>query len=109
MSSTPPTPTPPPTAADAPLMAQPPSAPASPPFSLRRWIHDLNPFAKGAIVAVLLLLLVAWYVFTGRVTTDDAQVDCHITAMAPQVPAPDVNLRPTDNTPVITGALLEQR
>src|ERR1700679_3051166 len=76
MSSTPPTPTPPPTAADAPLMAQPPSAPASPPFSLRRWIRDLNPFAKGAIVAVLLLLLVAWYVFTGRVPTDDAPVDC---------------------------------
>jgi len=108
MSSTPPTPTPPPTAADAPLMAQPPSAPASPPFSLRRWIHDLNPFAKGAIVAVLLLLLVAWYVFTGRVTTDDAQVDCHITAMAPQVPGYVVNLLINDNTPVKEGDLLVQ-
>jgi len=108
MSSTPPTPTPPPTAADAPLMAQPPSAPASPPFSLRRWIRDLNPFAKGAIVAVLLLLLVAWYVFTGRVTTDDAQVDCHITAMAPQVPGYVVNLLINDNTPVKEGDLLVQ-
>jgi len=108
MSSTPPTPTPPPTAADAPLMAQPPSAPASPPFSLRRWIRDLNPFAKGAIVAVLLLLLVAWYVFTGRVTTDDAQVDCHITTMAPQVPGYVVNLLINDNTPVKEGDLLVQ-
>jgi membrane fusion protein, multidrug efflux system len=108
MSSTPPTPTPPPTAADAPLMAQPPSAPASPPFSLRRWIRDLNPFAKGAIVAVLLLLLVAWYVFTGRVTTDDAQVDCHITAMAPQVPGYVVNLLINDNTPVKEGDLMVQ-
>src|SRR6202522_4138680 len=108
MSSTPPTPTPPPTAADAPLMAQPPSAPASPPFSLRRWIRDLNPFAKGAIVAVLLLLLVAWYVFTGRVSTDDAQVDCHITAMAPQVPGYVVNLLINDNTPVKEGDLLVQ-
>src|SRR6202789_850762 len=108
MSSTPPTPTPPPTPADAPLMAQPPSAPASPPFSLRRWIRDLNPFAKGAIVAVLLLLLVAWYVFTGRVTTDDAQVDCHITTMAPQVPGYVVNLLINDNTPVKEGDLLVQ-
>src|ERR1700691_4200458 len=108
MSSTPPTPTPPPTAADAPLMAQRPPAPASPPFSLRRWIRDLNPFAKGAIVAVLLLLLVAWYVFTGRVTTDDAQVDCHITAMAPQVPGYVVNLLINDNTPVKEGDLLVQ-
>jgi membrane fusion protein (multidrug efflux system) len=108
MSSTPPTPTPPPTAADAPLMAQPPSAPASLPFSLRRWIRDLNPFAKGAIVAVLLLLLVAWYVFTGRVTTDDAQVDCHITAMAPQVPGYVVNLLINDNTPVKEGDLMVQ-
>jgi membrane fusion protein (multidrug efflux system) len=108
MSSTPLAPTPPPTAADAPVMAQPPSAPASPPFSLRRWIRDLNPFAKGAIVAVLLLLLVAWYVFTGRVTTDDAQVDCHITAMAPQVPGYVVNLLINDNTPVKEGDLLVQ-
>src|SRR6204780_1759225 len=108
MSPPPPTPTPPPTAADAPLMAQPPSAPASPPFSLRRWIRDLNPFAKGAIVAVLLLLLVAWYVFTGRVTTDDAQVDCHITAVAPQVPGYVVQLLINDNTPVKEGGLLVQ-
>src|ERR1700733_12944963 len=108
MSSTPPTPTPPPTAADAPLMAQPPSAPASPPFSLRRWIRALNTFAKGAIVGVLLLLLGAGYVFTGRVTTDDAQVDCHVTAMAPQVPGYVVNLLIHDNTPVKEGDLLVQ-
>src|SRR5580658_10317574 len=108
MSSTPLAPTPPPTAADAPVMAQPPSAPASPPFSLRRWIRELNPFAKGAIVAVLLLLLVAWYVFAGRVTTDDAQVDCHITAMAPQVPGYVVSLAINDNTQVKEGDVLVQ-
>ena len=106
MSSNPPAPTASPNT-DAPFAA--PQAPPPPaPFSLSRWIRDLNPFAKGAIVAVLLLLLVAWYVFTGRVTTDDAQVDCHITAMAPQVPGYVVNLLINDNTPVKEGDLLVQ-
>src|SRR5580693_10354968 len=106
MSSNPPAPTASPNT-DAPFAA--PQAPPPPaPFSLSRWIRDLNPFAKGAIVAVLLLLLVAWYAFTGRVTTDDAQVDCHITAMAPQVPGYVVNLLINDNTPVKEGDLLVQ-
>ena len=106
MSSNPPAPTASPST-DAPFAA--PRAPRPPaPFSLSRWIRDLNPFAKAAIVAVLLLLLVAWYVFTGRVTTDDAQVDCHITAMAPQVPGYVVNLLINDNTPVKEGDLLVQ-
>ena len=63
---------------------------------------------KGAFVAVLILLAVAWYIFTGRVTTDDAQVDCHITAVAPQVPGYVVNLLINDNTPVKVGDLLVQ-
>src|SRR5580658_9099479 len=90
MSSNPPAPTASPSA-DAPFAA-PQSPPPPAPFSLSRRIRDLNPFAKGAIVAALLLLAVAWYIFTGRVTTDDAQVDCHITAVAPQVPGYVVDL-----------------
>src|SRR5277367_1103091 len=106
MSSNPPAPTASPSA-DAPFAA--PQAPPPPaPFSLSRWIRDLNPFAKGAIIAVLLLIAVAWYVFAGRVTTDDAQVDCHITTMAPQVPGYVVNLLINDNTPVKEGDLLVQ-
>ncbi len=104
MSSTPPTPTPPPNAAVAAPAPQPPPAPVS----FRRRIQNLSPLAKGAIVAVLLALVVAWYIFTGRVTTDDAQVDCHITAMAPQVPGYVVNLLINDNTPVKEGDLLVQ-
>src|SRR5271169_873945 len=107
VSSTPPTPTPPPNAAAPPPAPQ--SPPAQPPpasFSLGRWFQNLNPFAKGAIVAVVLLIAVAWYVFAGRVTTDDAQVDCHITAVAPQVPGYVVNLYINDNTPVKEGDLL---
>jgi membrane fusion protein, multidrug efflux system len=107
MSSNPPTPTPPPAAAVAAPTAQPPSA-AVPeaPFSLRHWFQDLNPFVKGAFVGVLLLIAVAWYVLAGRVSTDDAQVDCHITAMAPQVPGYVVDLLINDNTPVKEGDLL---
>ncbi len=101
MSSTPPTPTPPPAAAVAAPAPQPP--PGTIPF--RNRIQNLSPAAKGAIVVVLLALVVAWYIFTGQVTTDDAQVDSHITAMAPQVPGYVVNLLINDNTPVTEGDL----
>jgi membrane fusion protein, multidrug efflux system len=109
MSSTPPTPTPP-ASADAPFAAPqlPPTQPQQAAFSFRHWIQNLNPFVKGAIVLVLLALAVAWYIFNGRVTTDDAQVDCHITTMAPQVPGYVVSLVINDNTPVKEGDLLVQ-
>src|SRR6202046_5341179 len=103
MSSTPSTPTPQPSAA-ADATPQAPQAA----FSLRRWFRNLNPFVKGAFVAILVLLAVVWYVFTGRVSTDDAQVDCHITAVAPQVPGYVVNLFINDNTQVKEGDVLVQ-
>ncbi|HEY4950181.1 MAG TPA: HlyD family secretion protein [Candidatus Acidoferrales bacterium] len=104
MSSTPPTPTP---AAAVPAPAAAPPIPQES-FSLRHWFQNLHPIVKGAGVAVLILLAVAWYIFTGRVTTDDAQVDCHITAVAPQVPGYVVDLLINDNTPVKVGDLLVQ-
>jgi membrane fusion protein, multidrug efflux system len=75
---------------------------------LRHWLRNLSPFVKWGFVAVLVLLAVVLYVFTGRVSTDDAQVDCHITAVAPQVPGYVVNLLINDNTPVKEGDLLVQ-
>jgi membrane fusion protein (multidrug efflux system) len=86
------------------------AAPATPPPtpSWRERIRNLSPLARGIIVAVLLLIAVAWYVLSGRVTTDDAQVDCHITAVAPQVPGYVVQLLINDNTPVKEGDLLVQ-
>jgi membrane fusion protein, multidrug efflux system len=104
MSSTPTTPTPKPAAAAPAAAAQIPQES----FSPRHWLQNLNPFVKGAFVAVLLLLAVAWYIFAGRVTTDDAQVDCHITAVAPQVPGYVVDLLINDNTSVKVGDLLVQ-
>ena len=104
MSSTPSTPTPQPAAAPAAT----PQAPPAPPFSLRHWFRNLSPVVKWGFVAVLILVAVVLYVFTGRVSTDDAQVDCHITAVAPQVPGYVVNLLINDNTPVKEGDLLVQ-
>src|SRR5271170_7954975 len=103
MSSSPPTPSPQPAAA----------ADAAPhvPEQTVPWtqhLRDLNPLLKGALVAVVVLLGVAWYVFSGRVMTDDAQVDCHITAVAPQVPGYVVELLINDNTPVNAGDMLVQ-
>jgi multidrug resistance efflux pump len=63
---------------------------------------------KAAAVAALILLGVVWYVLARRVTTDDAQVDCHITAVAPQVPGYVVQLLINDNTAVKEGDVLVQ-
>jgi membrane fusion protein (multidrug efflux system) len=63
---------------------------------------------KIACVVAIVLVAVAGYVFSGRVTTDDAQVDCHITAVAPQVPGYVVQLLINDNTPVKEGDVLVQ-
>jgi membrane fusion protein, multidrug efflux system len=84
-----------------------PQAPQTTP-SWRDRLRNLNPFIKVAFVAVLILVGLAWYLFTGRVTTDDAQVDCHITAVAPQVPGYVVNLLINDNTEVKEGDVLVQ-
>ena len=105
-SSTPPPPDKAPVAADAPAAAAPAAPP--PPHHWRERIRNLSPLAKGVIVAALVLIAVAWYILSGRVTTDDAQVDCHITAVAPQVPGYVVQLLINDNTPVKEGDLLVQ-
>jgi membrane fusion protein, multidrug efflux system len=84
-----------------------PQAPQPSP-SWRDRLRNLNPIIKVAFVAVLILVGLAWYVFAGRVTTDDAEVDCHITAVAPQVPGYVVNLFINDNTQVKEGDVLVQ-
>ena len=106
MSSSPSTPTPQASAVPDATTQEPQAPQVS--FSFRQWVRNLNPWVKGAFVAVVILAAVVWYVFTGRVSTDDAQVDCHITTMAPQVPGYVVNLLINDNTPVKEGDLLVQ-
>jgi membrane fusion protein, multidrug efflux system len=104
MSSTPTTPSP---------NAVTPTTVATPPEqslfeSLRDGFRSLGTFAKSLIAVLLVLALVAWYFYSGRVTTDDAQVDAHITTVAPQVPGYVVKLEINDNTPVKEGDLLLQ-
>jgi membrane fusion protein, multidrug efflux system len=103
MSSSPTTPASQPVAPDS-------SAPAPPlpHVSWREYIRNLNPTVKGSLLLLLLLVLAFWHFYSGQVTTDDAQVDCHITAVAPQVPGYVVNLYFNDNTPVKEGDLLVQ-
>ena len=97
----------PPTRPDSAPVAAAPAAPPPTP-SWRERIRNLSPLAKGVIVALPVLVAVAWYALSGQVTTDDAQVDCHITAVAPQVPGYVVQLLINDNTPVKRGDLLVQ-
>jgi len=104
MSASPPTPSPRPDIATG--ASTPPPQQES--VSWRQHIKSLNPFVKATFFLLLALAALAWYVLSGSVTTDDAQVDCHITAVAPQVPGYVVNLFINDNTPVKEGDVLLQ-
>jgi membrane fusion protein, multidrug efflux system len=101
-SSVPPVPAP---EAEPPVKAAAPTAsPTSPWESVRR----LNPLAKGIAAVAAVSAVIAWLIFSGRVTTDDAEVDCHITAVAPQVPGYVVQLMIDDNVPVKEGDVVLQ-
>jgi membrane fusion protein, multidrug efflux system len=104
MSSSPTTPSPEPagsTTAGAP-------SPTPPQVGWRERIRNLNPVVKGAFLLVVVIVLGVLFFFSGQVTTDDAQVDCHITAVAPQVPGYVINLYFNDNMPIKEGDLLLQ-
>jgi membrane fusion protein, multidrug efflux system len=59
-------------------------------------------------IVLLLVVLALWYYFSGRVSTDDAQVDCHITAASSLVSGYVVKLGINDNVMVKQGDLLVQ-
>ncbi len=100
--SVPTTPTPPPAPGDA------SSGPKISMASVRERFRDLPRWSKFALLGFAVLVLVAWYIWSGRVTTDDAQVDAHITAVASQVSGYVVKLMINDNVPVKEGDLLVQ-
>jgi membrane fusion protein, multidrug efflux system len=64
----------------------------------------------GAGVVVLAIVAIAiWYFVTaGRETTDDAQVDAHVTQLASRVGGPVLRVPVVDNQKVEIGALLVQ-
>ena len=59
-------------------------------------------------MALLLPALIGWYIWTGRVSTDDAEVDAHITAVASQVSGYVVAISIDDNVSVKEGDVLLQ-
>jgi membrane fusion protein (multidrug efflux system) len=71
-------------------------------------IRELARLGKLALIALLLILLVGWYIWMGQVTTEDAQVDAHITAVASQVSGYVVALPINDNVDVKAGDVLVQ-
>src|SRR5580692_4706225 len=71
-------------------------------------MRELSRVVKFALIALLLVLLVAVYIWMGRVSTDDAEVDAHITAVASQVSGYVVGLPIDDNVNVESGDVLLQ-
>jgi membrane fusion protein, multidrug efflux system len=71
-------------------------------------IRELPRVVKFGLILLMLVLLVAWYFWLGRILTDDAQVDAHITAVASQVSGYVVVLPINDNVDVKQGDVLVQ-
>ena len=99
---------PPVTSASEPGPSAAASPPSNPPKRLWSAFERLSVPAKAAIAVVLVVLLFLYWIWLGHVTTDDAQVACHITAVAPQVPGYVVQLMINDNVPVTEGQVLLQ-
>jgi membrane fusion protein, multidrug efflux system len=76
--------------------------------TLGKAVRALPGLAKAAVVAFFVAALVVWYVWAGRVSTDDAEVDAHITAVASQVSGYVVGLPIDDNVNVKEGDVLVQ-
>src|ERR1035437_4846450 len=65
---------------------------------------------KFIVLGMLVLILAAgawaYFHFLDRVSSDDAQVDAHITAVAPKIPGNVLEVLVNDNQPVKTGDIL---
>lgn len=64
--------------------------------------------AKVVLCALLLVLIICSYIWMGRVSTDDAQVDAHISAVASQVSGYVVAISIDDNVSVRANDVLLQ-
>src|SRR5450759_497063 len=62
--------------------------------------------ALGMLVVALGAGAWAWFHFRDRVSSDDAQVDAHITAVAPKIPGNVLEVLAKDNHPVKAGDIL---
>jgi membrane fusion protein (multidrug efflux system) len=71
-------------------------------------IRNLPRPVKSVLVILLLAVLIGWYIWMGRVSTDDAEVDAHITAVASQVSGYITAISIDDNVSVNKGDVLLQ-
>jgi membrane fusion protein (multidrug efflux system) len=62
--------------------------------------------ALGMLALALAAGTWAWFHFRDRVSSDDAQVDAHITAVAPKIPGTVLEVLVKDNRPVKAGDVL---
>ena len=62
--------------------------------------------ALGMLVLALAAGAWAWFHFRDRVSSDDAQVDAHITAVAPKIPGNVLEVQVRDNQAVKAGDVL---
>jgi membrane fusion protein, multidrug efflux system len=95
-----------------------PPAPATPPQAAERTpsfvssagnaLGNLPGWSKFTLIGLLVLALIAFYIWMGHVETDDAQVDAHITPVASQVSGYVVALKIDDNIPVTEGDVVVQ-
>jgi membrane fusion protein, multidrug efflux system len=76
--------------------------------SLQDRVRQLPRWTKYLAAVVAVILLIAFYRWLGWVSTDDAQVDAHITAVASQVSGYVVQLGINDNVEVKEGDLTVQ-
>jgi len=85
-------------------------ADATPSFPAVTWtsIRELPRLAKLGMLALPVVLIACLYIWMGRVSTDDAQVDAHITAVASQVSGYVVSIKIDDNVNVKEGDVLVQ-
>ena len=69
-----------------------------------------NSPVKFIVLGMLVLAVAAgswaWFHFRDRVSSDDAQVDAHITAVAPKIPGNVLEVLVLDNQPVKAGDVL---
>jgi len=84
------------------------AAPAVSTVSLQDRVRHLPRWTKYVAAVVAVVLLIALYRWLGWVSTDDAEVDAHITAVASQVSGYAVQLMINDNVEVKEGDLLVQ-
>jgi membrane fusion protein (multidrug efflux system) len=68
----------------------------------RRWI------LVGAAAAIVLGVGVTWWYYSGRESTDDAQIEGHITQISARLSGTIIKVNVTDNESVAAGTILAQ-